>query len=449
MCIRDSICTGTGTETVSISIQDKATLTQDFLVDQEGSTVTPINLEANSNIVSYLDFNQAQDHFVQVNSLQNDLNGTSRSAFMWINTATAVGSEPDFIFAINTSTGTNVALFGIENNTIIISGAGTDSATTTATDGSWHHVGYTYDATTFETKLYIDGMVERTITQERTTSATDQYSLGQEFDGTTMGNFYDGLITEVSIWDTVLSDTDVALIQASRIENTHPKHANLVGYYGFTNFTDAPTFLRDNSPAGNNGVLSQSSIKETSMFETIPNFNSAGWYSPSWQENGVEFATNLTTNTLPPSGATPYSLVLSRDFVTITDVFTLTGIDPAITYSGEGFIETAANDGSVSGAIDINLSGDTFTSNTLTIGTDVTIGNIPDGLTPNITAVNTGTDWTAQTAAEQNDWTSVTYGNGLFVAVSRSGTNRVMTSPDGINWTAQMAAEQNFWSSVT
>lgn len=53
------------------------------------------------------------------------------------------------------------------------------------------------------------------------------------------------------------------------------------------------------------------------------------------------------------------------------------------------------------------------------------------------------------TAAEANAWTAVTYGNGLFVAVSRTGTNRVMTSPDGINWTARVAAEQNSWWSVT
>jgi hypothetical protein len=42
----------------------------------------------------------------------------------------------------------------------------------------------------------------------------------------------------------------------------------------------------------------------------------------------------------------------------------------------------------------------------------------PDGIT-----------WTSRTSAAANFWTSVTYGNGLFVAVSNSGTgNRVMTS---------------------
>jgi predicted RecA/RadA family phage recombinase len=58
--------------------------------------------------------------------------------------------------------------------------------------------------------------------------------------------------------------------------------------------------------------------------------------------------------------------------------------------------------------------------------------------------------WTARTSAADNNWLSVTYGNGLFVAVSQSGTgNRVMTSPDGITWTARTSAADNNWYSVT
>ena len=60
-----------------------------------------------------------------------------------------------------------------------------------------------------------------------------------------------------------------------------------------------------------------------------------------------------------------------------------------------------------------------------------------------------GINWTARSAAKANAWWSVTYGNGLFVAVSYAGTNRVMTSPDGITWTARSAAEANQWRSVT
>jgi len=57
----------------------------------------------------------------------------------------------------------------------------------------------------------------------------------------------------------------------------------------------------------------------------------------------------------------------------------------------------------------------------------------------------TGTTWTAHAAAEDNKWMDITYGNGLFVAVSKDGNHRVMTSPDGISWTARVAAKANDW----
>jgi hypothetical protein len=47
--------------------------------------------------------------------------------------------------------------------------------------------------------------------------------------------------------------------------------------------------------------------------------------------------------------------------------------------------------------------------------------------------------WYAANSAEANSWRGVKYGNGLYVAVADTGTNRVMTSPDGINWTARSA----------
>ncbi|CAG1006024.1 hypothetical protein RHIZO_03226 [Rhizobiaceae bacterium] len=60
-----------------------------------------------------------------------------------------------------------------------------------------------------------------------------------------------------------------------------------------------------------------------------------------------------------------------------------------------------------------------------------------------------GVTWTSRTAAQNNYWHSVAFGNGTFVAVATDGTNRVMTSPDGINWTARTAAQANQWRGVT
>jgi outer membrane protein OmpA-like peptidoglycan-associated protein len=60
-----------------------------------------------------------------------------------------------------------------------------------------------------------------------------------------------------------------------------------------------------------------------------------------------------------------------------------------------------------------------------------------------------GISWTSRVSAADNNWTSVTYGKGMFVAVASSGTgNRVMTSPDGITWTSRTSAADKHWNSV-
>jgi hypothetical protein len=84
----------------------------------------------------------------------------------------------------------------------------------------------------------------------------------------------------------------------------------------------------------------------------------------------------------------------------------------------------------------------------------ITYGNglfvaVADSGTNRVQTSPDGITWTPRTAAEVNTWTSITYGNGLFVAVSDTGTNRVMTSPDGITWTARSATEANGWNSIT
>ena len=60
-----------------------------------------------------------------------------------------------------------------------------------------------------------------------------------------------------------------------------------------------------------------------------------------------------------------------------------------------------------------------------------------------------GISWTSASATEANQWNSVTYGNGKFVAVSTTGTNRVMYSTDGISWSSAAATQANGWTSVT
>jgi hypothetical protein len=108
---------------------------------------------------------------------------------------------------------------------------------------------------------------------------------------------------------------------------------------------------------------------------------------------------------------------------------------------------------------DVDTAGITWRSRVSALGTtwySVTYGN---GLFVAVSSTSTdssvmtspdGITWTTQTGTSTNNWRSVTYGNGLFVAVSTSGSgNRVMTSPDGITWTPRTSAADNAWTSIT
>ncbi|MDZ7744326.1 MAG: hypothetical protein U5K77_00990 [Candidatus Saccharibacteria bacterium] len=65
-----------------------------------------------------------------------------------------------------------------------------------------------------------------------------------------------------------------------------------------------------------------------------------------------------------------------------------------------------------------------------------------------------GVSWVTQTAVVDNDWQSVTYGDGLFVAVAGNGgssesSDRVMTSTDGVTWFANTPdSKLDAWDNV-
>ena len=83
----------------------------------------------------------------------------------------------------------------------------------------------------------------------------------------------------------------------------------------------------------------------------------------------------------------------------------------------------------------------------VTYGNGLYVAVSSDGTNRVMTSVD-GTTWVARSAAEANSWQSVTFGNGVYVAVASDGANRVMTSIDGIVWTAHLSTEQNSWQSV-
>jgi len=63
---------------------------------------------------------------------------------------------------------------------------------------------------------------------------------------------------------------------------------------------------------------------------------------------------------------------------------------------------------------------------------------------------NFGTGWDEITAAEDNSWKRTAFGNGVLIAISQDGTNRIMRSIDrGETWEAIAAPEDNTLEDIT
>jgi parallel beta-helix repeat protein len=87
--------------------------------------------------------------------------------------------------------------------------------------------------------------------------------------------------------------------------------------------------------------------------------------------------------------------------------------------------------------------------NSVTYGNGMYVAVAGTGTGDRVMTSPDGVTWTTRTSPADNSWRSITYGNGLFVAVADSGTgNRVMTSPDGITWTTRVNPVDNNWFSV-
>jgi hypothetical protein len=59
-----------------------------------------------------------------------------------------------------------------------------------------------------------------------------------------------------------------------------------------------------------------------------------------------------------------------------------------------------------------------------------------------------GINWSSASTGFNNQWKSIAYGAGVYVAVSNVG-QKIAYSPNGINWTAASFSNSNYWNSVT
>jgi hypothetical protein len=140
-------------------------------------------------------------------------------------------------------------------------------------------------------------------------------------------------------------------------------------------FTLGVDFTATNTPAGLTPVITLASSTEA----TISFTGNAGTHTNAEDIANFGIAFNDSAFTTGPASAVSSSTISN---------FIVDFGDASIAYSGAGFVEAIANDGSVTGSIIATITGATW--NGALSATDVTLGNAPAGLTAVLT-LNTAT----------------------------------------------------------
>tara|TARA_R110000796_G_scaffold252640_2_gene389880 strand:- start:127983 stop:143453 length:15471 start_codon:yes stop_codon:yes gene_type:complete len=306
---------------------DRTDIVSDVYVNATIAASGSVTYQASTNATGVLSFDKSQDYWVNMNALQDDLDGTNRSVFMWVKSEADVVSDDQTLFAINTASGGNVALFKIDNdgeNLELFDGSDNQSASFDMGDGQWHYVGYTYHAATTETVIYVDGIENDRFKDNQSTANDSQYSLGQEFDNANDSDHMNGDMAEISIWNEVLNGAEIRESMQAKINNGHPKYANLVGYYSvFGDCDDDTAVLKDHSGKGNDGVMMNSFIVDFKNVQSVTGFNAIDWYENiSWKKDGSEVSTAPAYTFDVATGS--YEFIATRSFIQSSDSWTLT-----------------------------------------------------------------------------------------------------------------------------
>ncbi|MBC9813284.1 T9SS type A sorting domain-containing protein [Crocinitomicaceae bacterium CZZ-1] len=220
---------------------------------------------------NWLNFDGIND-YVNINAIASSMSGLNQySVDFLIDLKNLQKSPYGMFFSINAAPG------GTDINKLLIRLAGTGEGAGNSVvvnapfggslliiggvnvlDGNCHHVAYTYNSGTHS--LYIDGILQGTMTKTVTLVSTDRYSLGQEYDDNTTSDFLTGSMDEIRIWNTTRTTTEIYNNMGNELTG------NEIGLINYFN-------CNQGIPGGNNTLItSLTNIISPSRDGTLVNF---------------------------------------------------------------------------------------------------------------------------------------------------------------------------------
>ncbi|MBJ6368063.1 alkaline phosphatase family protein [Snuella sedimenti] len=144
-----------------------------------------------------------------------------------------------------------------------------DVETEEITDNKWHTISATFDRDGM-LHVYVDGALKNSasISNINNIDNTLPFTIGTDGNG---AYGYTGYISEVRIFNTLLSADDIDNWKCKVLDNTHAKYANLQGHWKLTEGTG--TLISDVSPNLAHGTLTGGIWKDATVSEIIDTYN--------------------------------------------------------------------------------------------------------------------------------------------------------------------------------
>lgn len=141
----------------------------------------------------------------------------------------------------------------------VFSSGASDNATTSTghTEGAWYHAAAVQTSSSSRA-VFLNGGGKGTSSTSKTVGTLNRTNLGIRWSGGTRGSAYGGQLAEVGIWNTNLTDSEVAVLAAGYCP-LFVRPSNLLGYWPLfaraTNeeqWVGADAFVPGNSPTASN-----------------------------------------------------------------------------------------------------------------------------------------------------------------------------------------------------
>jgi hypothetical protein len=151
--------------------------------------------------------------YVNINNTRNTIVGNVNiTVSFWINFISFFDTFDCFL-GVNTSSGGNRFLLGVRNTgSIVVNRSGVDNITSTGIidAGAWYNISVSNNSSGIA-NLVVNGIKNNEITQTLTIpfASNDTWTIGAEYDSSSLGDYINARVSNVIIYNKILTDSEI------------------------------------------------------------------------------------------------------------------------------------------------------------------------------------------------------------------------------------------------